>query len=537
MYRMLIVEDDKFNREGLVNFLDWNSLGIEVAGCACNGLEGKTMAEEIRPHIIVTDIIMPKLDGIQMSKEIRTFLPDSVIILLSGYDDFQYAKQSFEFHAFAYLLKPVQKDPLEDTLLRALKVLDEQESQKIEAAVLQNQWVNFVRANQANNLLDFLECKTGSMYFNEALAEKEFDQNGKKVVAILTLFSDGDANETSEKATRIDQTEFLYEIECLLSLERLALIHSKPLKEVVLCMDAPETVYELDTKLQEMMSKLRSCLGVEAIIGIGETVDGFVNMPQSYMQAREVIKYSCLADYGDLLHYRDFIRANRMLWESATPLLLQADDVIENMKFCVQKGKNDECNILADNFLAILKEKRYTARVVLSSFILSILKWLDLKLPLNNSEHELNINDELKTEVFELDSFYHTRQYVLGILSSYAAVVKENSCHEEIARKVIEIIEASFAEDLDLKRLSRQVYLSRYYVGSIFKKYTGMSFNQYLNEYRIRKAKEVLRNKDIKLNDLARSVGIHNPSYFSELFKKKYGLTPGAFKELMRGIL
>ena len=107
MYKLMIVEDEKWEREGLRDFIDWNSIGIDVAGCACNGMEGVRMAELLKPDIILTDIMMPKMDGIQMANKIRAFLPNTKIIILSGYDDFQYAKQTFSFQAFAYILKPM----------------------------------------------------------------------------------------------------------------------------------------------------------------------------------------------------------------------------------------------------------------------------------------------------------------------------------------------------------------------------------------------------------------------------------------------
>jgi len=117
MYRLMIVEDEKWEREGLQDFLDWENLGIKVTGCASNGIEGKKLAEEIQPHIIITDIKMPLMDGIQMSREIRSFLPETYIIILSGYDEFDYAKQAFEFDATAYLLKPLKKKLLKRRFL------------------------------------------------------------------------------------------------------------------------------------------------------------------------------------------------------------------------------------------------------------------------------------------------------------------------------------------------------------------------------------------------------------------------------------
>lgn len=136
MYRMLIVDDEKWAREGLCAFLDWQLLGIEVVGCARNGTEGLRMAKDVRPQIIVTDILMPVKDGIEMSREIRQLLPNAKIILLSGHDDFAYAKEAFSFHAFDYLLKPVEKPAFEAAMRRVVADLRKEERWHQEQKIL-----------------------------------------------------------------------------------------------------------------------------------------------------------------------------------------------------------------------------------------------------------------------------------------------------------------------------------------------------------------------------------------------------------------
>ena len=112
MLKMLIVEDERWEREGLADFLDWNSLGIEVSGLACDGIEGLEQAKIIRPNIIITDIKMPGLDGLKMSGKVREFLPDVKIIVLTGYDDFKLAREAISISANAYILKPVEQNEL-----------------------------------------------------------------------------------------------------------------------------------------------------------------------------------------------------------------------------------------------------------------------------------------------------------------------------------------------------------------------------------------------------------------------------------------
>lgn len=141
MYRMLIVDDERWEREGLCAFLDWQQLGIEVAGCARNGTEGLRMAKDVRPQIVVTDILMPVMDGIVMSRGIRRLFPDVRIILLSGHDDFQYAKESFSFQAFDYLLKPVEKSVFKTAMRRVVASLQKEERWHQEQELLKAQSV------------------------------------------------------------------------------------------------------------------------------------------------------------------------------------------------------------------------------------------------------------------------------------------------------------------------------------------------------------------------------------------------------------
>ncbi|HEX2946739.1 MAG TPA: response regulator [Clostridia bacterium] len=120
MLKLLIVEDEKWEREGLMDFLDWKSLGLELAGAACDGFEGIDKARVLRPDIIITDIKMPGMDGLKMSQSIREFLPGVKIIILTGYDDFNLARAAINMDANAYILKPVEEEELMEALKRVM---------------------------------------------------------------------------------------------------------------------------------------------------------------------------------------------------------------------------------------------------------------------------------------------------------------------------------------------------------------------------------------------------------------------------------
>lgn len=387
MYKIIIVEDDDYMREEVVNLFDWNSLGIEIAGCACNGLEGILIAKETKPHIVLTDILMPKLNGLQMSKEIKNILPDSLIILLSEYKNFQFAQQSFEFNAFSYLLKPIQKNILNDTLIRAVGILSENDRKALNVRSLEKQCIDLNFRNSEFVLLDFLEGRIPIRYIQRLMLDNVGFQDGKNLVVITSLFPKAKTIDTSKLGNKHEQVQFLNSIEELLSEIPMLMVHSKPFDELVICFKSPVEIDSLREILLDLKNKLKNMLGIESLFAIGESVDGIINLPHSYLQAREVLKYSCLAEYGDLLFYQDFYNTKSMLWDIAAPLLLQSKEIIENLKYCFQIGRHNDCINIVDTFLTTLKKEKFAGKIVLKSFVLDFLKEFDMLLIRNSNEY------------------------------------------------------------------------------------------------------------------------------------------------------
>lgn len=142
MDKLIIVEDERWEREGLAEFLDWPAMDIRFMGAAANGLEGIALARSVQPDLLLTDIRMPQMDGLSLARQARRELPACMVLLLTGYDDFSYAQDAIRQGVFDYLLKPVQRDQLGDALTRAKHALARQRESRGRSQGLPNDWAS-----------------------------------------------------------------------------------------------------------------------------------------------------------------------------------------------------------------------------------------------------------------------------------------------------------------------------------------------------------------------------------------------------------
>ena len=525
MYKLLIVEDEKWEREGLRAFLNWEDMGIELVGCACNGAEGVKMAKAYQPDIIITDIIMPKIDGIEMSRNIRTFLPDAVILVLSGYDEFNYAKQSFDFNAFAYLLKPIEKREFEDTIEKVLDTLNEKNIHKKEKNLLENQWKNYICTDQDRTFIDLLEGRVELKSIIDYWSMDKLKVLGKKVVVILSLYTDSNKPAFEDGLWDDLRQEALKIINNLLGARGTAVFPSGFQKELVICLEPPFSIEQLETALNQIINKLDEKLGIKSIAGIGEVVDNLEMAPQSYLQAREAIGFRFLANFGELLFYHKIINKNCDKASMTSQLFERSNLLSKKIAHSIQKGNMQECSALIDDFIILLRTDMSRSKILFNCFLMDIVNELNMVSLYNSYKN-------IYTDLSMLNSLSQTKKYIIDFLNRIVSNTKTGYSKDKIIEQILKIVEERYSEELDLQIISEEIHLSPYYIGSIFKEYTGKNFNQYLNDYRINKAKEMLLSKNMKVSCLAEKVGIPNTSYFCTLFKSKFGISPGKYKKI-----
>jgi len=527
MYRLLIVEDEKWEREGLRDFINWNDWGIELIGCARDGVEGLELAERIKPEIIITDIMMPRMDGLRMSESIRTFLPDTKIIILSGYNDFRYAQKSICFRACSYILKPIEKSCLEGLLSDIRNDLNQKLTEEKTLKRLEDQWFEYIKVHRSRLLSNMLEHKTAIHQSQELGSFYDLKGEGMKSILIVYLPRSWDQSHSSESDNETIQT-----IRDIAEEMGINFLFGTPYEKVVLCLNLPSSFSNLKNEIEHLHEMITRMLNIGIVISVGETCDEISGLSLSYAQAMEAGRHRFLADYGEIIQYNDIQKDSSMEWETVKPQILYIKYLIDNIVFCIYKDDSSRTLLLTDELLLAIKKCRRLDKILIDSLISEIKKRISSYFTIYSGQESI-FNSHLSNS----ESLSCTKKQITNIYENITNSIKEKNAagNREIAEEVIRIIENKYYEELNLQSVSEELNLSPYYIGSIFKRFIGNSFNQYLQEYRIFKAEEILLTEKIKINNLNQKVGIHNQSYFSSLFKKKTGLRPGDYCDVILG--
>jgi two-component system response regulator YesN len=504
----------------LVDFIDWSSFGVGEILTADNGLRGLELAERHLPDIIITDIKMPKMDGLSLGVALRRILPECVIIVISGYDDFVFAKQTIAFGGYDYLLKPIQRESLLGVMVRVAGELDSRRSRLEAEQALKARLLDGGRKKRERLLRDILAGhgdEAGSLECAEELDATLF-MRGIVAVALKVDLSRhiGDENSAGWKAC----AESLYR--CARSVVDEAGIVAPvvdAMGEVAICLpnDGREAVSDTIERL------LRECGGLGAddlAVGVGDASARVEDFLESYGQARLALDRLFLEDAAAIVFYADLER--RALGERA----------VDPQEALLRRISSPEAR--ADSFDAadVFDFIRASAfdRGEIRAYFAGLLGRLAL---LASANAELFSSFSLAdAEIPEtMDSFVRLRRmedWFLDIARAAIGGIAERTRRREarVAEETLDIIRKEYADNIGISTIADRLGISANYLGSLFKQCAGKPFTQALTEFRMAKADELLAAGDRNVGDVARAVGYRNSGYFASVYRKLRGVAP-----------
>ena len=520
LYKVFLVEDEIVTREGIRDNVDWKANGFEFYGEASDGDMALPLLRAIKPDVLITDIKMPFMDGLQLSKIVRERMPWVKIIILSGHDEFEYAQEAIKLGVNEYLLKPITVNEMHKVLQKIATQLDQEKKEQEHLKKLQEQ----LEENQAmlrERLL--LKVVTGTIASTEAIEKGQplgLDLVAKCYLIVILKI------EVRTRSEKLDYDEFQKiqkNVTDLIGNNPDIYLLKKDWGEFVLLMKGNIPQY-LDEEKGLLLGSIKDKLDqtrYQLIVGVGAQKNRIADIYQSFLEAFVSIQNS--AD-------REKNGSNRMV--DKAELLKVNKSAVETYLNC---GVKEDCEEFFNSYIQPLGE------TALKSYLIKNYIFMDVVLATAKQVNDLGGNidivipelNSIETILANISTIEQLKEKTCTILGKALSFRDSQTSgqHTKVIRQAKEYIDQHYMEpDLSLYEIASQVNLSSSHFSMVFSQETCQTFKEYLTTTRINKAKELLRTSSLSSNDISYQVGFNDPHYFSYVFKKNTGFSPTEFR-------
>ncbi|WP_410514931.1 response regulator [Paenibacillus sp. BR2-3] len=518
MYRVLIVDDEPVIRNGISAFVDWEKEGASVEDHYANGVEALNALKSKSFDILITDIKMPLMNGIQLMKHALAVNPKLKVILISNYSDFEYVKEGLQLGAVDYLLKlTLKRDDLLAVLRRSMSMLEEERRKDFELNHFQQGALYLERKRVEQEVKRWIMQEQTSSALTIAVPTWL-----ERPYACVYLMLDA-AEEWRENLGYLYVQLLLEELQEAFY-ERTEEGYALQVTESSLFIFLPDHDGEVEQRLHLWKQRLESKWGVSTSIGFSEE-QGVCGILTGYTGSRMACQRRFFEGLGGL--YR------RSESESCHELTLTSTEASHDWALFFELIRSGEpASIAVDYALERWKRGGLTPEQVQEeacSLLTGVYQLHEDEGSLLSEQHE-RIR---KTETLEQLASFMVRE-LEAIGKSFIPKLSDNGYGGQLITKALEYITAHYTENLTLQSLADIVHLSKSYFSLLFKKQTGRNFIDYLIELRIREAKRLLAQNDSRVSDVAGAAGFKDVKYFSKVFKKTTGLTPVEYRDSMK---
>ena len=521
MYKVLIADDEKIIRMGLMSVIDWQAEGFEIAGQASNGSEALSFMTQQQPDLTLIDIRMPRLTGLESIKTARESGYNGRIIVLSGYSDFEYAKTAIEHGVISYLTKPVDQEALLAAIRKIRKELDEETRIKEDRG-------SFLDKTRKSLLRSFLigeidltatEVKalslTHSMY--QVIFYEDYSKPEKKSYSLADILRVTNPDEREIEAITIDDRQAIL-LKGHHPIEKLKNLLTKYENEL-----PPEKNSPLDA----------------VFIACGSVVQHVGDIPRSYNEALLMMErrfYAARDQHFMLYDTEDYPEPDYDMIPDDDELRQEKEEFIQTyseklINYLQVFNRKQIAEVLHEMEL-YLRQRCPLPVVEQKRLLLDLYFIIKEKLLRLYSQAELPFEPNISTitlfregnYLYEL-IFFFTEQFD-KIMTSLGYTARDN-----IIDDVIAYIDHNYKTNITLETIAPLFGYNSSYLGKIFNKKLGMNFNTYLDTLRVEKAKEILISSKAPVYRVAEMVGYRNVDYFHIKFKKYTGMSPAEFRK------
>jgi two-component system response regulator YesN len=530
-----LVDDEIEMRKGIAKKIEWSKFGFNLAGEAENGREALELAEKIIPDIVITDIKMPFMDGIKFLEKLRKSIADVKVVILTGFDEFEYAKEAIKLNVDEYVLKPISANDLIQILLKLKRQLDEEIAQKENIEALKNHYVRSMPILKEKFFSSLITNKMFKSDIEEKCRSYNINLEGiYYTVAVVNI----DENKLLKyrKIRNLEESEIMKyavlnivnEVGYKHGINSTFMHNDKIVLLISKLIDKREVVIsDVLVTLEEIRQSIEKYLKITVTIGLG-TIENDVTMLQ------ESFRNAITA-----LDYRLILGSNRVIWiediEPNSKDKIIFDESMEHyLESSIKVGTKNELSLVLDEMFHKLSDGKASFKdyqVYLLGMLTSILK------AAQSSNVDLaevfgkNIN--IFVELYELTDLIHVKEWFKNIafkIMNYIAQNRKDSLKFMVEKAQDYIRENYKDSDININDICTYLHISQTYFSLIFKRETKTTFINYLTAIRMEEAKKLLKTTDMKTLVIARLVGYSEPNYFSYCFKKFFCMSPSEYR-------
>lgn len=524
MLKVLLVDDEPFILKGLQVLIDWKKEGFEIVATASNGQEAIELLKKQEVDLIISDINMPLLTGLDLLKKIREEkLSDAYFVILSGYADFSYAQQAIRYDCTDYIVKPVEREELQKVLgkvvdLRASKEEEEEATEKRERAYL------------ARNIIALIKGKYDQMNLNFVKQQMRLSEEIRYIEIELDEASFGE--ESSDEEKRAWQRR-LFEA-CVDFLK-------KDSDHCVFDVSGEEKIYDIglvycnymadqqgiaeEEYLGRFSSYLRDVARMPAVILVGKKVSDISQIAKSFGTACMLRSFEGFRDQKNIYYYEDEVQV------SSSGIVL-CKKSIDGLLAAIEQNNPAQMSQAVEFFFEEMQNMGASAEIRTLNINYLLFQLIHLATEqddcVNQEEILRIISGHTVEEGINRGSKLHVSRFVCEY-AEYLAQLRKNVSRGVLGDVEREIRER-YAENLTLKELSEKYFVNSAYLGQLFRKKYGCSFKDYLNQYRIEQAATLLARTDRKIYEIAEETGYHDLDYFVNRFIAVKGCTPAKYR-------
>ena len=527
-YTVLLVDDEEEVIQVIMKKIDWEGLGFSVIGYANNGVKALEMVEEYQPDVVMTDIRMPYMDGMELAHRIREEFPGTKILIFTGFDEFEYAKEAVHLEVEEYILKPVNSVEMTKVFGQMKAKLDQEISEKRNAETLQRYYLESLPLLQANFYTTLIEGRIREEELEKYLQDYQISLPGPCFCCLVVHTS---ATQTPEGMSPLllstsVQKQAQERLEKRWRTKEFAYLGNTVL--LAQLQDENE-ISELTDECVRFCRYVRRMIGAVVTVGIGEVCRNILDVSKSFAGAREAVSYRGIYGATRAINIREIApQENR---EAGTA----GEEELTRLFKMIRLGSGKEVAQAVERYWNHIfnpqdsLQQHHVAVMELVSALYRFAAGNEIELDEEQASENMG---ELYARLSDMEP-ENLKNWLLEISLSFREklITARSRSTKSFVIKAMEYVQNHYSdEDISLDHVCEILGVSGSYFSTIFKKETGNSFIGYLTDYRMEQAARLLIGTNEKSYIIAKQVGYGDPNYFSYVFKRKYGVSPSKYR-------